>query len=123
VAVATVAVQGNSDTLIALTEVDFDAFAATRWKRLPRTAYLLTGDDHEAEDLVQVTLAKAYPHWARIRRLDSPDVYRHRAMVNNSLSRHRRRRARHLLMPWVPGRPQQSATAQVEQRSSCCSRH
>jgi len=98
-------------------EVEFDAFVAARWKRLLRTAYLLTGDHHEAEDLVQATLAKAYPHWARIRRLDSPDAYLYRAMVNNSLSRHRLRRARQLLMPWVPEGIRPSAVGQVEQRS------
>ncbi|WP_042370939.1 SigE family RNA polymerase sigma factor [Streptacidiphilus neutrinimicus] len=98
--------------------VDFDTFVAARWQRLTRTAYLLTGDHHEAEDLVQDTLAKICPHWARIRRLDVPDAYVHRAMVNNSFSRHRRRRARQLLMPWVPERAQPPATAQVEQRSA-----
>ncbi|QMU74315.1 SigE family RNA polymerase sigma factor [Streptacidiphilus sp. P02-A3a] len=100
-----------------MAEVDFDAFVAARWQRMTRTAYLLTGDHHEAEDLVQATLAKVYPHWARIRQLDAPDAYLHRAMVNNSFSRQRRRRARQLLMAWVPERPQPSATAQVEQRS------
>jgi RNA polymerase sigma-70 factor (sigma-E family) len=82
-----------------------------------RTAHLLTGDHHEAEDLVQQTLAKVYPHWARVSRLDSPDAYLHRALVNNSFSRHRLRRARHLLMPWVPERPEPAQTARVEQRS------
>ncbi|WP_370111823.1 SigE family RNA polymerase sigma factor [Streptacidiphilus sp. MAP12-33] len=96
---------------------DFDAFASARWRRLVRTAHLLTGDHHEAEDLVQLTLAKAYPHWNRIRRLDSPDAYLHRALVNNSLTRHRRRRARQLLMPWVPDRALPSEAARVEQRS------
>jgi DNA-directed RNA polymerase specialized sigma24 family protein len=71
-----------------------------------RTAQLITGDHHEAEDLVQLTLAKVYPHWGRISGLDSPDAYLHRALVNNSLTRHRMRRARQLLMPWVPERPQ-----------------
>jgi RNA polymerase sigma-70 factor (sigma-E family) len=96
---------------------DFEAFAAARWNRLVRTAQLLTGDHHEAEDLVQLTLAKIYPNWNRVRRLDSPDAYLHRALVNNSMSRHRLRRARQLLMPWVPERAQAADTVQVEQRS------
>jgi RNA polymerase sigma-70 factor (sigma-E family) len=96
---------------------DFEAFAAARWSRLVRTAHLITGDHHEAEDLVQMTLAKVYPHWGRISGLDSPDAYLHRALVNNSLTRHRMRRARQLLMPWVPERPQAAETARVEQRS------
>ena len=40
----------------ALGGVDFAEFAAARWSVLVRTAYLLTGDQHEAEDLVQTTL-------------------------------------------------------------------
>jgi RNA polymerase sigma-70 factor (sigma-E family) len=95
----------------------FEAFAAARWTRLARTAYLLTGDYHEAEDLVQQTLVKAYPHWQRIRRLDAPDAYLRRALLNNRLTGHSRRRARQLLMPWVPERPAASETARVEQRS------
>lgn len=98
-------------------DVGFDAFAALRWRRLVRTAYLLTGDHHEAEDLVQATLAKVYPHWSRISRLESPDAYLHRAMVNNNVSRQRRRRVVQFLTPWIPDRVQQSGAAQVEQRS------
>ncbi|MEY9965520.1 RNA polymerase sigma-70 factor (sigma-E family) [Streptacidiphilus sp. MAP12-16] len=98
-------------------ELDFEAFASLRWQRLVRTAYLLTGDHHEAEDLVQATLAKVFPGWSRIRRLDSPDGYVHRALVNNNLSRYRRRRVLHLLTPLLPERAQQSEDGQVEQRS------
>lgn len=98
-------------------ELDFESFAAVRWQRLVRTAYLLTGDHHEAEDLVQATLAKVYPSWARIRRLDSPDAYLHRALVNNNISRHRRRRVGQLLTARLPERPQQPAVLEVEQRS------
>ncbi|MEY9942041.1 RNA polymerase sigma-70 factor (sigma-E family) [Streptacidiphilus sp. MAP5-3] len=116
--VAVTVIVGGAETREGLAEVDFDAFVAAHWQRLTRTAYLLTGDHHEAEDLVQVTLAKVYPHWARIRRLDAPNAYLHRAMVNNGFSRQRRRRARQLLMPWVPERAQPSAMAQVEQRSA-----
>jgi len=46
---------------------DYDAFTelvATRSVALLRTAYLLTGDRHLAEDLLQAALIKAYPSWA-----------------------------------------------------------
>ncbi|MFG2905063.1 SigE family RNA polymerase sigma factor [Kitasatospora sp. NPDC048286] len=85
-------------------EPDFEAFAATRWRRLVRTAYLLTGDHHEAEDVVQATFAKVFRNWSRISRLDEPDAYVHRALVNNNLNRHRRRRVRQLLVPVLPDR-------------------
>ncbi|MGW1176727.1 SigE family RNA polymerase sigma factor [Kitasatospora sp. NPDC002543] len=100
-------------------EPDFEAFAATRWRRLVRTAYLLTGDHHEAEDVVQATFAKVFRNWARISRLDEPDAYVHRALVNNNLSRHRRRRVRQLLVPVLPDRESTAGGGHhdVEQRS------
>ncbi|MFJ8434967.1 SigE family RNA polymerase sigma factor [Kitasatospora sp. NPDC094019] len=98
---------------------DFEEFAATRWRRLVRTAYLLTGDHHEAEDVVQATLAKVFRSWPRISRLDEPDAYIHRALVNNNLSRHRRRRVRQLLVPVLPDRAHTPGAAHhdVDERS------
>ena len=84
--------------------MDFETFASARWPRLVRTAYLLTGDHHEAEDLVQATLAKVFTGWSRIRRLDEPDAYVHRALINNNLSRYRRRRVMQFLTPVLPDR-------------------
>lgn len=85
-------------------EDGFTLFVATRWSALVRTAYLLTGDFHEAEDLVQSTLAKVYPHWRRMRR-ETADAYLRAALVNNNRSRYRRRRVAQLLTPYVPDRP------------------
>lgn len=97
---------------------DFESWAAVRWSRLVRTAYLLTGDHHEAEDLVQTTLAKIYPGWSRISRLDEPDAYVHRALTNNNLSRFRRRRVVHLLTARLPERSRPESTGRVETRAS-----
>lgn len=96
---------------------DFETFAAARWPRLLRTAYLLTGDHHEAEDLVQVTLAKLYPAWPRVRGLDEPDAYVRRALVNNNLSRFRKRRVVQLLTPRLPERAQEGGATGTEERS------
>jgi len=41
---------------------DFEGFAHAQAQRLGRTAWLLTGDHHAAEDLVQDTLTKLYVH-------------------------------------------------------------
>ncbi|WP_069466332.1 SigE family RNA polymerase sigma factor [Actinacidiphila rubida] len=97
---------------------DFESWAAARWPRLVRTAYLLTGDHHEAEDLVQTTLAKVYLAWPRISRLDEPDAYVHRALANNNLSRFRRRRVVHLLTSRLPERSRPETTADVENRTA-----
>jgi RNA polymerase sigma-70 factor (sigma-E family) len=47
-------------------EERFDAFVAARGAALWRSAWLLTGDRHLAEDLVQTALAKAWPKWPGI---------------------------------------------------------
>ncbi|HEX4473218.1 MAG TPA: SigE family RNA polymerase sigma factor [Nocardioides sp.] len=47
-------------------EERFDAFVAARGGALWRSAWLLTGDRHLAEDLVQTALAKAWPKWSGI---------------------------------------------------------
>ena len=41
-------------------EAEFHDFVVARWPRLVRTAYLLTGDRHHAEDLAQTALTRAY---------------------------------------------------------------
>ncbi|HEY6745888.1 MAG TPA: sigma factor [Mycobacteriales bacterium] len=48
-------------------EAHFRAFVEARSSALLGTAYLLTGDQHRAEDLLQSALVKAYRHWGRIR--------------------------------------------------------
>ncbi|MGW5364306.1 sigma factor [Actinopolymorpha pittospori] len=45
---------------------EFAAYVASRQRALVRTAYLLTGDLHEAEDLVQSALTRTYLAWHRI---------------------------------------------------------
>lgn len=62
----------------------FTEFAVAAWPRLVRTAQFLTGDFHEAEDLVQTTLAKVYSRWRRVPR-GEVDLYVRRALINNNL--------------------------------------
>ena len=68
---------------------DFAAYMAARQPSLLRTAYLLTGDRHTAEDLVQTALAKLYLAWDRVQRRELVDGYVRRILVNehNSLWR------------------------------------
>ena len=50
----------------------FTAFVAARRAHFRRTAYLLCGDWHLAEDLVQTALAKVYVAWPRLQRDVTP---------------------------------------------------
>ena len=59
---------------------------------LLRMAYLLTGHRADAEDLVQVALAKTYVAWNRIQDRRAVDGYVRRAMVNTHISWWRQRR-------------------------------
>ncbi len=60
----------------------FREFVALRSRSLLRTAWLLTGDWHTAQDLVQTALAKTWPRWGRLTRQDQPELYVRRVMVN-----------------------------------------
>ena len=70
-------------------DAEFTDYMTARQPALLRTAYLLTGDRHTAEDLVQTALAKLYLSWDRIQRQESVDGYVRRILVNehNSLWR------------------------------------
>ena len=70
-------------------EREFDAFVVARSPGLLRTAFLLTGDRHGAEDLLQTALAKAWFVWSRIEW--EPEAYVRRIMATTSVSWWRRR--------------------------------
>ena len=69
----------------------FEEFVASRGRDLWRTAWLLTGDSHKAEDLVQTTLAKCWSRWSSIAKGGSPEAYVRRAMLNTYTDWWRRR--------------------------------
>jgi RNA polymerase sigma-70 factor (sigma-E family) len=87
-------------------DADFSAYLAARQPALLRTAYLLTGDAHTAEDVVQTAFAKLYLAWDRIQRSESLDGYVRRIVVNeaNSLWRRpwRRRERAAEVLPETP---------------------
>ncbi|MER5828833.1 hypothetical protein ABT086_43295, partial [Streptomyces mirabilis] len=82
---------------------EFAPYATAAWPRLVRTAHLLTGDLHQAEDLARATLARVRARWRRIPRNDV-DFYVRRSLVRTHLGRTRRRRAARLLTPLLPER-------------------
>ncbi|MFD9947344.1 SigE family RNA polymerase sigma factor [Nonomuraea sp. NPDC059023] len=70
----------------------FREFVLARQQALMRTAYLLTGDAHLAEDLLQSVLVKVVGHWARLARDGNPEAYTRKALVNQYISWRRRSR-------------------------------
>ncbi|MDI2125288.1 SigE family RNA polymerase sigma factor [Yinghuangia seranimata] len=71
--------------------VGFTEFAEANQASLRRTAYLLCGDWHLAEDLAQTALEKVYVAWPKIERQEHPEAYAKRVLVNAFLDRRRRR--------------------------------
>ncbi len=78
-------------------DADFAAYLAARQAGLLRTAYLLTGNRHDAEDLTQTAFAKLYLSWDKVRDRGSMDGYVRRILVNehNSLWRRAWKRREH----------------------------
>ena len=78
-------------------DAEFSEYMAARQPSLLRTAYLLTGDQHTAEDLVQTALAKLYLSWDKVEQRGSLDGYVRRILVNehNSLWRRSWKRREH----------------------------
>jgi RNA polymerase sigma-70 factor (sigma-E family) len=76
-----------------MSEADEAAFRAFAWSRRPslrRTAYLMCGDWHQADDLVQTALVKLYVAWRRVRSGDQPDAYVRRILTRCYLDERRR---------------------------------
>lgn len=65
----------------------FEEFFLTEHERLFQALYLLTGDRHEADDLAQEALLRAYERWDRVRAMDSPAGYMYRTALNLYRSR------------------------------------
>ncbi|VXB46781.1 SigE family RNA polymerase sigma factor [Nocardioides sp. AX2bis] len=80
----------------------FEAFVIARMPSLVRTATLITGDHHDAEEVVQVALVKAVPHWSRL--VGDPEPYVRRIVARECVSRWRRRRWREESRSSLPDR-------------------
>ncbi|GAA4693805.1 RNA polymerase sigma factor [Phytohabitans rumicis] len=90
--------------------MDFDAFVRSRTPALLRSAYLLTGDQHLAEDLVQSALARTHRAWRRLRDTGNAEAYTRRTMYHLQVNWWRRRRVPESLADAVP-EPRPSAQA------------
>lgn len=93
-------------------EQGFEEFVLARRPALLRTAYLLTGNHADAEDLVQAALLRCVPKWRRI--ADRPEPYVRQVLSRESISRWRARRWREQHVAAVP--EQVAAGADVDGR-------
>ena len=84
--------QGIVGAPAGVSEPEFLDYVQTRRRALLRTAYLLTRNEADAEDLVQSALAKTYLAADRIEDRSALDGYVRRAIVNTHISWWRRRR-------------------------------
>jgi RNA polymerase sigma-70 factor (ECF subfamily) len=71
---------------------DFDAFVRSTYPGLLGVATALTGTVHDAQDMVQDTMLKAFVRWDRLRAYEQPQGWAHRVLVNRCVGWWRRRR-------------------------------
>jgi RNA polymerase sigma-70 factor (sigma-E family) len=93
---------------MSVSEEDFADFVRAALPGLLRYGHALTGNPHDAADLVQTVLEKVGTRWSRIvRTCDDPRAYVRKAMANTHVSRWRRTRKETLIaeFPDVPAAP------------------
>jgi RNA polymerase sigma-70 factor (sigma-E family) len=77
----------------------FEDYVAGRGRALLRFAFVLCHDAELSKDLVQDALIRTHARWHKV---DSPDAYVRKAIVNDFLSWKRRRAARDVLTDQLP---------------------
>jgi len=74
-------------------DAEFVEYVSARSAWLRKTAYLLCGDWHRADDLVQTSITKLYVNWGRAGGVENVDGYARTVLVNTFLAEQR--------APWV----------------------
>jgi RNA polymerase sigma-70 factor (sigma-E family) len=99
-------------------QTEFERFAAERVDGLIRAAFLMVGNQAEAEDLVQECLLRVARRWPRVHSMKHPGAYARRVLFNLILDDRRARRRRHeeLRDGALPDQQQDAATTQPEER-------
>ncbi|MCX4550857.1 SigE family RNA polymerase sigma factor [Streptomyces sp. NBC_01387] len=95
----------------AVREREFREFAEARQASLRRSAYLLCGDWHQAQDLTQTTLMKLYAAWGRVRRDGNVEAYARTILTRTFIDQYRKALWREEPVEDVPDLP--SAEADV----------
>jgi RNA polymerase sigma-70 factor (sigma-E family) len=83
------------------TRAEFERFAVVHADGLLRSAYLMTGDRGEAEDLVQECLLRLARRWPRVRSMEHPGAYARRVLFNVALDGGRKRSRRRTELPAI----------------------
>ena len=78
-------------------DVEYADFVRSYTRSLLRSAYLLTGDQHLAEDLVQEALARTHRAWGRLEHAERAAAYARKVMYHAQVSIWRRRRVAEIL--------------------------
>jgi RNA polymerase sigma-70 factor (sigma-E family) len=86
-------------------DADYADFVRSRTHALLRSAFLLTGDQHLAEDLVQEALARTHRAWARLERAGNAEAYTRKVMYHAQVSVWRRPKVAEALPGELPDRP------------------
>ena len=89
----------------AVPPISFENFVRTETAGLLRSAYLLTGNAASAEDVVQETLTRLFPRWARVQDAAYPQAYVRRSLVNTFLNSRRPKSASEIVVDDVGDRP------------------
>ncbi|MQS13742.1 SigE family RNA polymerase sigma factor [Streptomyces kaniharaensis] len=92
----------------------FDEFVSARYQALLRGAFLITGDVHDATDLLHDALARVYAKRAAIRDPGATEGYVRRTMIRTHVSRWRRTR-REVLTAALPDGPAAQEAERDEQ--------
>ncbi|MGH3395750.1 MAG: SigE family RNA polymerase sigma factor [Streptosporangiaceae bacterium] len=88
-------------------DAEFTAFVSATSRRLLRSAYLITGDLAEAEDLLQTALERTYRRWTWVRQKDAPEAYVRKILFSSAVdaARGRKLSSSPLYEEQVPGQP------------------
>ncbi|HET6168311.1 MAG TPA: SigE family RNA polymerase sigma factor [Marmoricola sp.] len=89
----------------------FESFVHVTAASMHRTALLLCGEHHLAEDLTQTAYAKVFASWRRVVAADDPVAYTRKILVRTFLSHRRLRRSSERPVDAVPDAPGPAADA------------
>jgi len=93
---------------MAADEAGYREYVIHRLDGFRRTAFLLCGDWHQADDLVSIALVKLLRHWRRVSVMEQPDAYVRRVLLRTWLDERRRPWRREHPTEVVPDRPDPS---------------